>query len=64
MGAVINLLVIAKGEKWGSLEGKADLAFVAGCVQGKVEFQSSWCKRQQVLRSVAFPASSVFLFPS
>lgn len=57
----MDFLVIAEGEKLGSLKGKVDLAFVAGCMQGGVEFQSSWCKRQHVLHSMVFPASSVFV---
>ena len=35
--------IVAKGGELGSLQGKAELAFVAGCVQGETVFPSSWC---------------------
>lgn len=60
MGKVIHLLVMAKEGKLGSLKDKVDLAFVAGCMQDEVVFQSSWCKRQQVVHSMIFPGRNVF----
>ena len=59
MDKVIHFLVIVKGGKLGSLKVKVDLAFVAGCMQDGAVFQSSWCKRQQVVHSMIFPARNV-----